>query len=537
MRRVCLTGVLLCAPMWAQLPLPSYRLPAPQPETPKDTQGRGTPRGAVLGFLAAARKGEMAVASQYLNTRLRGKAAEQLAKQLFTVLDRRLPPRLQQLSDSPQGSESDVKSDQDLVGTISSDQGNVDIVVERVARGKSGELWLFSGQTLDRIPALYQEIDALPIDSVLPEFLVNTQIGGIPLFHWLGVFVGMPAVYLFIILLHRILSRLAGALRRRLRKNSDLADPEILPAPVRLLLVACVIYWMLSTVSLSLLARQFWSSTARLLTIAACVCLAILLSGMVERYLRRRLLRNGSMGAASLIRLASGALDVLAIFVGLLVGLYHFGLNPTAALAGLGVGGIAVALAAQKTLENVLGGISIVFDRVVCVGDLMQVGATLGTVEDIGLRSTRIRTFDRTVVSVPNGQIANLSLENLSARDKFWLHPTLSLRHDTTPAQVQFILEALGRLLAQDHRVERDSIRVRFLKFGASSLDLDVFAYVIARDWHHFLDIQGELLLQFMERVQAAGAHIALQSPLYLARDSVTGYRPDPAVPALPGRR
>ena len=123
------------------------------------------------------------------------------------------------------------------------------------------------------------------------------------------------------------------------------------------------------------------------------------------------------------------------MIVCLLVALYHFGLNPTAALAGLGVGGIAVALAAQKTLENVIGGISVIVDKVASVGDTLRVGGTVGTVEDIGLRSTRIRTLDRTLLSVPNGQIANLSLENLSARDKFWFHPKLCLRMTRQPAR------------------------------------------------------------------------------------------------------
>jgi MscS family membrane protein len=196
----------------------------------------------------------------------------------------------------------------------------------------------------------------------------------------------------------------------------------------------------------------------------------------------------------------------------MLVGLSHFGVNPTAALAGLGVGGIAVALAAQKTLENVIGGVSIIFDQAVRVGDSLKFAEMQGTVEDIGLRSTRIRTPDRTVVSVPNGQIANASLENISIRDKFWFHPNLSLRWETTASQMRSVLEALNNLLAQQPHIERDSIRVRFLRFGTSSLDVEVFAYFFARDWGHFLQIQQELLLQIMEIVQAAGTQMALQS-------------------------
>jgi MscS family membrane protein len=515
-RRVCLLATLLWVPLCAQFPPISP--PAPpraQPEQPIDPLGRNTPRGTVLGFLAAAQKGNMAVASQFLNTPLQGSAAESLARQLFTVLDRRLPPRLGNLSDSPGGSLSDLRGDQDTVGTISSDRGNVDVLVERVARGKSGSVWLFSRETLNRIPALYQEIGVTPLETLLPAFLVNTQIAGIALFEWAGVLLGLPAAYFFTVLLNRILSPLIGSLLRHVRKRADLPAREIVPVPLRLLLIAAGIHWILSDISLPLAARQFWSSAASILTIAACVWWFILLNDNVEHHILRRLVRVGNMGAASVIRLGRRALDVLVVFIGLVFGLYHFGLNPVAALAGLGVGGIAVALAAQKTLENVLGGISIIFDRVVRVGDAVQIGDTLGVIVDIGLRSTLIRTRERTLVSVPNGQVAHGKLENLSARDKFWFHPRLRLQHDTTSAQMHSVVQDVRRFLAEHSQVDPGSASVRLLQFGRSSLDLDVSAYVLAGDWDGFLEMQGDLLISVLEIVQGTGARIAFQPAMY----------------------
>jgi MscS family membrane protein len=176
-------GFLLCIPTWAQLGTHASVPAQAQPELPKDALGRTTPRGTVLGFLSASHKGDNELAVQYLNTRLQGKAAAVLASELFTVLDRRLPPRLNQLSDKPEGSLSDpLKPNQDLVGTISSDNHNVDIYVERVDRKKSGPLWLFSSKTLDSIPDMYEEINVVSLDTVLPEFLVNTRFAGIALF-------------------------------------------------------------------------------------------------------------------------------------------------------------------------------------------------------------------------------------------------------------------------------------------------------------------------------------------------------------------
>src|SRR6185436_9294793 len=130
-----------------------------------------------------------------------------------------------------------------------------------------------------------------------------------------------------------------------------------------------------------------------------------------------------------------------------LIVLAYFGVDPTAALAGLGIGGIAVALSAQKTLENVIGGVSIVFDKAVRVGDVVKVGDTSGTVDYIGLRSTRIRTNDRTILSVPNGQIATVNIETLSTRDKFWFHHFVGLRYETTASQMRAVLKGVCDLL------------------------------------------------------------------------------------------
>lgn len=503
--------LLLCVPAWAQQGT-AVPAPAPAQQAPSDSLGRTTPRGTVLAFFNAARKGEDELAAQYLNTRLRGKRAAELAHQLFVVLDRRLPPILNELSNRPEGSLSNpLKPDQELVGTITSASGSVDILLERVDRGDSGNLWLFSRSTLDAIPDLYDEGDFASEDDlfVLPEFLMNTRFLGIALFQYLAVFVGMPVFYFLTGLLGRLLSPPVGGLRRRLSGKADLANPEILPPPVRLLLLAFLIRWTASKVSLPLFARQFWSGAASIIVIAAFVWLLILFTGYSEGRLNRRLRRRNLAGATSMVRLARRVIDMLIVFVGILVALYHFGVNLTAALAGLGVGGIAVALAAQKTLENVIAGVSLIFDQTVNAGDTVKVGDTMGTVEDIGLRSTRIRTLDRTVVSVPNGQIASMSLENLSSRDKFWFHPILALRYGTTSSEMETVLRGIRSLLKESRHLEPDSVRVRFLGFGTNSLDVEVFAYVFATSWNQFLQIQEELLLRTIECIESAGVQMA----------------------------
>ena len=530
--RTTLASVLLCASVCGQPPTD----PKATTEAPVDPYGRTTPRGTVLGFLAASRSGDYARASLYLNTPQRGEAAQTLAKHLSTVVDRRLPAHLNQLSDKPEGSVS-FEVNQDLVGVIETASGSFEIVVERVNIEKGGSVWLFSRGTLKSVPQLYEETEAVSIDDILPPFLVETRLLGVALFEWLAILVGLPLVYLGAVLLDRLLSPLAGRVRRKWKHSSTLPDPDILPAPIRLLLVALTIRLVLAKVDLPLLARQFWTSTAYVITVGAAIWLFISLNGVVESYLRRRLDRGDRRGAVSFIRFARRTADLLVIFVGLIVVVYYFGLNPTAALAGLGVGGIAVALAAQKTLENVIGGMSVIFDSSVHMGDLLRVSGTQGVVEDIGLRSTRIRTFERTVVSVPNGQLATVSVENLSLRDKFWFHHVLSLRLETTGAEVRIVLAGIGTLLAEEPVVETETFRVNFIGVGASSLQLELFAYLFAHDYRGFLKRQEELLLRIMDVVERSGARIAYPSQtMYVADRSAAGRsRPSSPIKAAAG--
>jgi len=522
--------LLLTSGAWAQVPAPKAPVAEAEPEIPKDTLGRNNPRGAVLGFLNAARKGNAEISVLYLNTPLRGEAAEDLARQLAIVLNRRLPARLNTLSEKPEGSIPDpLRPDEDLVGTIPTANGDLDILVERVDRGKLGKIWLFSRNTLKTIPDVFPELTKSTVENILPEFLVKNRLAEVPIFEWLALFVGMPLLYVLTGLLDRFIGLAVRAFRRQLLRHARAQISRVLPHPIRLLLLAFTIRWLLSTVGLPLLARQFWSTMALCIAIAACTWLLILVNGWGERYLVER--RPGLSGSVAVLRLIRRVIDGVILFSGLLFTLYHFGINPAAALTGLGVGGIAVALAAQKTLENVIAGISLIADQVVHVGDALKVGDIVGTVEEVGLRSTRIRTNDRTLVCVPNGQIANMSLENFSARDRFWFHPVVGLRYETTSLQMRSVTDEIHKLLTTHPSFDASSVRVRFLRLGPSSLDVEIFAYLFARDWNHFLEIQENLLLRVMEIIQQAGAEIAFPSQTtYLAAhlsDKATGTIPD----------
>ena len=221
--------------------------------------------------------------------------------------------------------------------------------------------------------------------------------------------------------------------------------------------------------------------------------------------MHRRITAPEDRGTLSLILLLHRMLKVAIATAALLSILFLAGVNLSAALAGLGIGGIAVALAAQKTIENLFGGISILTDRVIRVGDLCRVGQTIGTVEDIGLRSTRIRTFERGLISVPNGSLSTANVENLSARDKMRIFCTLGLSYETSRAQLEAVLQQAGAMLRQHPRVEASSAWIRLANLSSSGIELEMQAYVLTRDYDDYSRVREEILLRVMDAVESCG--------------------------------
>ena len=191
--------------------------------------------------------------------------------------------------------------------------------------------------------------------------------------------------------------------------------------------------------------------------------------------------------------------------------LNDWGYNTSTLLAGLGVGGLAIALAAQKTVENLFGGVAVISDRPVSIGDYCKFGHNAeGTVEDIGLRSTRVRTHDRTLVTVPNGMFSSMTIRICSSSDKMLFHIILNLRRDTKPEQVRGLLQSIGAILTRDPRVEEGTTPIRFIGVGAYSLDLEIFVYIRTKDGDEFLKTQQELLLTVLDEIAAAGTALAI---------------------------
>lgn len=223
-----------------------------------------------------------------------------------------------------------------------------------------------------------------------------------------------------------------------------------------------------------------------------------------------------------LIKVICTLLSIVTVIVAGFVIADLFGIPVGPLLAGLGIGGLAIALAIRATLENVIGGLTLFADRPIRVGEFCRFGNEAGTVEEIGLRTTKIRRLDDTLTTIPNAELAQIQIENVSRRRKYLFNPTLGLRYETTAEQLKQIETGILQVLAEHPKVLDDGPRVRFANFGDYALNLDVFAYVDVTQMPAFVAVQEELNLLIMDVVKRAGTGFAFPSQTnYLSKDTM----------------
>ena len=292
--------------------------------------------------------------------------------------------------------------------------------------------------------------------------------------------------------------------------------------PIYLLVAMSVLDYLMSRqIRLTGLGLEVGEITVQLLTLVVLAYILHLLISLLAEVVIKVLHTRQSSFDSQLIRLAARILFWVITVMAVVFISEHIGVPVAALAAGLGVGGLAFALAAQSTLENLVAGFAIYGDRPIRVGHLCRIGGMTGTVENIGLRSTKLRTRADTLVTIPNADVAKQQLENFSVRDRMLLCATIGLRYETTPDQLRYVLDRLRALFHGHPRVVDDGMRVRFIGFGASSLDIEIFLFVDATEMAVFLEIQEELNLHIMDIITDAGSGFAFPSQItYLAQDT-----------------
>lgn len=384
------------------------------------------------------------------------------------------------------------------------------MLLERVQRRTGPPIWLFSSLTVRETPSAFQEID--DFTNHLPLALTSIKIFSIPLWRWIAILFSVGLLlFLFFSLLGAV-SPLLRVLGRRLPGGRSGGTLSSLRHPLVMILLAIIVQ-ILAHYAVSLLGRQVWSKIAGLLAIVGIAWLVIAIANIISQLVIRGFLVTQASDKIA-IALIRRSFSILVIVIALIVLLHDAGVNVTAMLAGLGIGGVALALAAQKTLENFFGGIAIMMREVVRVGDFCKIADQIGTVEDVGFSSTRIRTLERAVVSVSNAQVSQTSIENYTMRDKIWFHQIFGLASQTSPEQMRRVLADVTNMLRGHPKVEGETSRIRLITFGKESLDVEVYAYIKETDFARFLEVQEELLLRIMDIIATNGVYVATPSQL-----------------------
>ncbi|MBZ5655026.1 MAG: mechanosensitive ion channel family protein [Acidobacteriia bacterium] len=508
----------------AQL-VPSLTNPAapnPVPVASTDPLGRDTPSGTVLGFLQVAQAGNYKLAADYLqmSAARRQSQGPELASQLKVLMDRAFVGNLRRLSTRPEGAPDNDIIDQQTIGAFSSGDADVPVVLIRVADANARKIWLFSADTLRKVPELYDNLQAHRIEKKLPQSLVENQFLGMPLWQWLALLAAIPVaigIGWVVVLLLAIPRRLW----LRFRNRPNLHSYTQLSLPMLVFFGAIAHRAMAVYLGLPLLPRLYYYRTIGVLVTVGFFWFLFRATHLLMQRWRTHAVSAGRTGTGTLMVLGERLVKALVMIAAALSILGALGFNLTTVLAGLGIGGIAIAFAAQKTLENLFGGISVLADEVIRVGDTCRFGDRVGTVEDISLRSTRIRTPERTELSIPNGALAAMNVENLTRRDKILFNPTLGIRSETSPDQLRYLLAELRRMLYEHAKIEHESARIRFAGIDSSALNLEVFSYVLTRDYAEFTAIREDVLLRIMQIVEESGSDFASStSTIYMARDT-----------------
>jgi MscS family membrane protein len=482
-----------------------------------DPLGRGNPRSSVTAFLEACEEKDYGKASQYLDldkipASQRAQQGPRLAAQLEDILDSDGRFNALQLSQEAQGNLTDDPDPAiEQAATIRRRGQTFVLTMQRITPKTGAAMWLFSSATVALIPELtpHSTGTQAAIEARLPRFLVSTELLGTPLWKWIG----LAALALLVILAFRMVARLLDSafdeLVTRLPRSASWRWLRAVLEPVLVLLFVTLFVIVERIIEPSALSRLY---IGRVLLMIVVWSIAWAVINLIEVFLRRldsMLNAKQRVVSQSVIYLARRASRVVVVMAAAILILSNWGYDMSTIIAGLGVGGIAVALAAQQTIANVFGGVSIIGDNPVTVGDFGNFGGLLGTVEDIGMRSTRVRTLNRTLVSVPNTAFAGMNLENYSLRDKILFNPTVQVKRNSPKEQIRHCMRELSEMLANHNDIELGPSPVRISSYSSASFGIEIFAYVLTRDINAYYKVEAELFLAMDDVITSSGVELA----------------------------
>lgn len=486
-----------------------------------------TPRETATLFSRLTREGSYERAAHLLDlsgikAALQPEQGPRLARRLAMILKRVHPASFNRLSNDPMGTpEQGVPFDEEVVARTKLENSDIQVRLAQYPRAGGAPIWLFNKATVADIDPLYDTFGYGWAGDVLPPVFFEWQLWEIQLWQWLGLLLALVLGYIFGLIGSYVVRKLLLRLAKLTRWDWD----DVVVAKMRGPLVGA--FWALGfVIAVPLLSL---SDRPRGLLLGGCKLVAILSLGwfvlrlmdVISEQLQKVFQeREDDMGMA-MVPVASKILKPIVAVIILIVALQNVGMNVAGLLAGLGIGGLAFALAAKDTIANIFGSVAIAFDRPFKTGDFIKVGDFVGTVEEVGLRSTRIRTLARTIVAIPNSQMANSNVENYSVRDRMRVDVTLGVQYDTSLDQIRLIIDEIKRYLLEHPQWYPEGFAVRFAGFGPSSLDIQVVGYITTDDFAVYTGVREEIYMGLRDIIEQAGAEFAYPSQtVYVGKDS-----------------
>ena len=535
-RHLVLALLALCVP-WVAPPLAAAQaLPgvagngsaAARPVA--DAYGRDSPRELADGLIDALQAQDYDRAGNYfdlarLKASTRASYGADAARRLQSALDAGgslLPPIA--LSNDASGKIDDgLPPDEERIGTLPS-TGRTTVPLIAVSTTDAGStIWRISPQSLAALSAASAAVERDTLRDKLPPFLTGTDIAGAPLSDWIILLVTAAVFYVVIRLLFTGALWLVGRIKPDHANSRAWRLIHAASSPLSVWLTMVLFLQTTRSAHVAIVARQIVSRFAGAIALLALAWFLWRLVDVVADLFAGRMERTQRFRARSILGFARRAVKIALIIIAVISTLGAFGIDVTTGIAALGLGGLAIALGAQKTVENIVGSISVIADEPVRIGDFCRVGDVVGTVEDIGIRSTRIRTNERTRVTIPNGNFSSLQIENYTLRDRYLFSPTLNIVANLDADGIDRVLAAVREALTADFLFE--GARATFSGIGRSSYDIDIFAWIDVPDFTRSLFLREKLLLDIMRRVEAAGGGFAFPTTS-IHLDTADGLRP-----------
>lgn len=464
---------------------------------PEDKYRRGQPRSSFQSFLTAVKKQDYEKATNFLDYRnlpidVLDVGKEELARQLYVILSRTIWVDINSISDQAEGNlnQKNVPSYREFFGSINTQNGSVNLYLQRVPRKEDKvKIWKISNSTVAKIPSLSLEYSYTPLGEWLSKKLPPMSFIGVKLWQWV--------YYLYMIFVFYVVAKILtisfSYVLKRMKPSVTSDTQEFIEKPLSLLLGVILLKYLVPEANATH-EVQAVTEGATLLTIAW-VWVLFRFIDLMKIKLAERFVQKDKPLAVFLLRPAGTVIKSIVAIVTLLIWFENLGFSASTIIAGLGIGGIAIALAAQKTVENIIGAITLYTSAPVKVGDLCRFNKFIGTVEEIGLRATRIRTLDRTVIYIANAKFIDMEIENLSERERIAFRPKIYLKPTCTKSDLDALLTSLRECFSEHTMLSEEPQRVHINACTYKGIELTILLYVKTTDMSIYLNEINELNL------------------------------------------